>query len=191
MEIEAELGDLSDVSVRLSTEPRATDCYGILSACIRAGSGDVVDRESLENGLMSIGLGACVTAASGLVASYFVHGKHARPAKDDEKSKRLAPDEPGYPAQSMVSQAVAVWGVSIDEAWTWTAPDWWAVFDAYMASRDLVDETVDENGKTEMQRLAEELNADKRRERAGNLVVLRARERMNDEQREDAANDCD
>jgi hypothetical protein len=129
-QIEAAFGPLPEIAARLSVEPGFGETVAIVCACIEA-RGEQVDEDLIAEALLDVGLETGFTAARLLIESYFkADSKHAKPDKQSSSAK----SDGRFPWRDYVGSAIAVWGLSPEEAWGLTVGEWWAACDAYIAA---------------------------------------------------------
>lgn len=132
--IEAEHGPLLDVAESAFDPSRATlrIIGGSLQAWIAAGpSGQSgPSREVIEACATSGRLADMLLDVQALVWSYFHTGrKNEESSGDTDASDRSAGRE--FQWRDYVGSAIGLWGLSPDEAWGMTVPEWWAACDTY------------------------------------------------------------
>ena len=137
MAIEDAFGPVLEVAEKLVDPSRVTLQLlgGSLAAWLAAGpSGNAAPSViQIEECAVSGRLGELVRDAQALVWSYFDAGRKASESSgDSDAAGRASGNE--FQWRDYVGSAIALWGLSPDEAWGMTVPEWWAACDVHMRS---------------------------------------------------------
>lgn len=121
LEVAAELGDPSRVGLSL--------LGGALEVWLAAGSSPAPPaRARIEQAACTGRMADLLADAQALAFAYFETGRATDGREADQPHRS---EDRGFPWRDMVGAAIALWGVPPREAWSMTAGEWWAAFDAY------------------------------------------------------------
>lgn len=132
--IEAACGPLLDVAESLLDPSRATlRLLGVsLESWIAAGpaGSSAPDAEAIEVRIADGRLVALLSDAQALVFSYFDTCRPESESSGDAEAAERATGR-GLQWREYVGAAIGLWGLSPDEAWGMTVPEWWAACDVH------------------------------------------------------------
>ena len=127
--IEGEFGPLLDVAAIVGDPSRVTleVLGGSLESWLAAGSGRTLERSHIVECAAHGRLHALVQDAQALLWAYFDTGTEM----PESGASGSGPSVRTLPWRDYVGTAMALWGMSADEAWGLTVPEWWAACDAH------------------------------------------------------------
>lgn len=133
--IESEHGPLLDVAAVLGDPSKVT--LAVTSGCMAAwlaagGAPERITAAHVTECAVAGRMASFALEAQHLLWSYFDTGK----PKEAEAADQVAgkPVERSFPWRDYVGPAMGIWGMSTDEAWAMTMPEWWAACDAYLSA---------------------------------------------------------